>query len=108
MSLEQVIEANTSAMTGLTAAILGAQKPPAAGAKPPAGATKPAKPAHSFEEVTTKCIEVKTKCGDKVAQEMIKEHGKAVKLKDVAEANYDALYAAADAAVTDADASDGL
>lgn len=106
MSLEQVIEANTVAMTALTAALLGKGTTGAA-----AGATKPGKgaagaaaePKHTFEEVTTICVRVKTEKGDLAAQGLIKDVGGAVKLKDVPKTNFDALYAAAEAKLAEED-----
>lgn len=100
MSLEQTIEANTVAMTALTAALLGKG---AAGVT--AGTTRPpkvttgaaAEPKHTFEEVTTICVRVKSEKGEKAAQELIAGVGGAPKLKDVPKANFDALFAAAEA-----------
>lgn len=105
MSLEQVIEANTVAMTALTAALLGKGTTGAAAPAKPgrAAAGAAAEPKHTFEEVTTICVQVKTTKGDLAAQGLIKDIGGALKLKDVPKANFDALYAAAEAKLAEED-----
>ncbi len=96
--------ANTAAMVALTAALLG--KPPGAaagaagsGKTGPKTPPKAAEPVHTFEEVTTACVRVKNEKGAEAAQALIKDVGGTEKLKDVSRDKFDALFAAAEAAV---------
>lgn len=104
-NLLAAFEANTAALNAHTAALGGksevasavAAKPAAAAAAKgkPAAAPKPAAPKHTIEDVQGAAVAVKEKFGSPAATELIKEFGKAEKLKEIKPENYDAFVAAA-------------
>lgn len=98
MSLEESIVKLAAALDANTAALkaAGTAAPAAAATKPaatkPAAAPAAAKPKHSREELAAAAGAYKEKTDATQAKALIAEHGKAEKLKDVADANLDALY----------------
>lgn len=106
-NLLAALEANTAALNAVAAAggVAGksevastagaATGKPAAGKGKPAAAPKPAAPTHTVEDVQGAAVAVKEKFGSPAATELIKEFGKAEKLKDIKPENYDAFVTAA-------------
>lgn len=110
-SIEQLIAANTAALIANTAALTAAAGGSTAAAADKPAADKPAAtttrktttkkaadaeaPKTSRTDLAAALNEVKEQKGASVAKALIKEHGKSDKLAEVADANVDALYAAA-------------
>jgi hypothetical protein len=118
MSLEDSVLALTKAVEANTAALLlGGGKPAGAAAtKTTTAAVKPAatvvKPTRTREEMSALAVKYRETIGDanggkEKTQAIIAATGKAAKLKEVADANIDALCAALEAAITEAEAGNG-
>lgn len=122
MSIEEAMQALTSALNANTSALKGAPATPAtpAGNDRPAARGRPradgkaaAKPSHSRSELVAILSDYREKHGVPAAKKLIKDVGGADKLVDVPDANVDALFNAADEALAGnggdtADAGDGL
>lgn len=100
MALEDEIKGLRGDIQELTAHLKGAGKA-AGGASGGGKADKKAAPKHSAEEVTAMCVRVKNEIDADTAKKLIKDHGKADSLKQVQPENYDALYAACEAALAE-------
>lgn len=117
-TLIEALNANTAAILGnagaaTTAATKSEATSTTAATKGTKGTktTKPevASPKHTVEEVQAAAVAVKDKFGSPAATELIKEHGKAEKLKDIKPENYDAFVEACEAKVAEeAEAEDDL
>lgn len=106
MALEDEIKGLRSDIQALTAALAGGKAPAATGGK--GGSKGATAPTHTAEEVTEMAVRVKKEKGTDAAKALIKAHGKADELKNVKPENYDALFAACEAALAEEEGSDGI
>jgi len=107
MALEDEIKGLRSDIQALTAALAGGKAPAAAGGKA-ADKKGAAAPTKTAEEVTEMAVRVKKEKGTDAAKALIKSHGKADELKNVKPENYDALFAACEAALAETAEEDGI
>ncbi len=107
MALEDEIKGLRSDIQELTAHLKGAGKAAGGGAATGGKADKKAAPKHTAEEVTAMCVRVKNEIDADTAKKLIKDHGKSDALKQVQPENYDALYAACEAALAEKENSGG-
>lgn len=110
MALEDEIKGLRADIQELTAHLKGAGKAAGGGAASGGGGKtdKKASPKHTAEEVTAMCVRVKNEIDADTAKKLIKDHGKADALKQVQPENYDALYAACEAALAEKENEGGL